>query len=207
MFETTDRPPEAAPSVPPEKQSMRVTPLDMRQQRFGTVMRGFDKTEVVAFLTEAADDFEQTLRELDRVRQELNRTEALLSEHREREANLRNTLLTAQRVADEIRAAAEQEARRIMREAEGRADLLLQKAQARLEDVEREINELRLTRRDAESSLEATIAALRHTLDFVRSQAQDREERILLHRPRQIDSASGPARSGELVREVGGHST
>ena len=33
---------------------MRITPLDLRQQRFKAAMRGFDKTEVVAFLTEAA---------------------------------------------------------------------------------------------------------------------------------------------------------
>ena len=28
---------------------MRIAPLDLRQQRFRTTMRGFDQTEVVAF--------------------------------------------------------------------------------------------------------------------------------------------------------------
>jgi DivIVA domain-containing protein len=63
---------------------MRVAPLDLRQQRFRTVVKGFDKTEVVAFLTEAADDYEHALRELDRLRQDLIRTEALLNEHLDR---------------------------------------------------------------------------------------------------------------------------
>jgi cell division septum initiation protein DivIVA len=67
-------------------------------------VRGFDKTDVVAFLTEAADDYEHALREIDRLRQDLLRMEALLPEHRERENNLRNTLLTAQRLADEVKA-------------------------------------------------------------------------------------------------------
>ena len=31
-------------------------------------MRGYDQTEVVAFLTEAADDYEHALREIDRLR-------------------------------------------------------------------------------------------------------------------------------------------
>ena len=43
-------------STPPER-LMRVAPLDLRQQKFRTVFRGLDRTEVVAFLTEAADDW------------------------------------------------------------------------------------------------------------------------------------------------------
>ena len=42
----------------PAERVMRVAPLDMRQQRFKTVFRGFDKADVVGFLTEAADDYE-----------------------------------------------------------------------------------------------------------------------------------------------------
>lgn len=167
---------------------MKVTPLDLRQQRFKTVMRGYDRAEVAAFLTAVAEDYEHALREADRLHQDLLRMEALLNEHREHERNLRNTLLTAQKLADEIREHAEQEGRRIVREAEGRSDLLLQKAQARLEDIQREIDGLKLKRRDAETALESTISALKNTLDFVREQdTRDREEKILIHRPRQVD--------------------
>src|SRR5438045_137175 len=111
-------------SLPPER-VMRIAPLDLRQQKFRTAVRGFDRTEVVAFLTEAADDYEHALREIDRLRQDLVRMEALLAEHRERENNLRDTLLTAQRVTDELKDNAQTEAKLIVREAQGRADLLL----------------------------------------------------------------------------------
>jgi cell division initiation protein len=164
---------------------MKVTPLDLRQQKFRTVVRGFDRAEVEAFLSETADDYEQALRDADRLRDELTRAQASLEEHRESERNLRNTLLTAQRLADEIRANAENEAKRIVREAESRADLLQQKMQSRHEDIQREIDGLRLKRRDVESSLEATIAALRNALEFVREQDQkERDDKVLLHRPR-----------------------
>jgi cell division initiation protein len=175
-------------SLPPER-VMRIAPLDLRQQRFKTVMRGFDKTEVVAFLTEAADDYEHALREIDRLRQDLGRMEALLTEHREREENLRNTLLTAQRLADEVKEAAHTEAKLIVREAHGRADLLLEKAQVRLEELERDINELRLRRRGVEGSLEASIQALYHALEFIRDQDNKPEDNVLLHRPRQTEPA------------------
>jgi cell division initiation protein len=170
---------------------MKVTPLDLRQQRFKTVVRGFDRAEVAAFLTAVAEDYEHALREADRLHQDTVRMEALLTEHREHERNLRNTLLTAQKLADEIRENAEQEGRRIMRDAEGRSDLLIQKAQARLEDIQREIDGLKLKRREAETGLESTIAALKSTLDFIREQdAREREEKIIVHRPWQMDTVT-----------------
>jgi cell division initiation protein len=168
---------------------MRVAPLDLRQQKFRTVFRGLDRTEVVAFLTEAADDYEHALREIDRLRQDLIRQDALVAEHREREGNLRNTLLTAQRLADEIKESAQTEAKLIIREAQGRADPLLQKAQGRLEEVERDINELRLRRRDVEGSLEGSIQALYRALEFIREQDRS-DDKVLLHRPRQTDTST-----------------
>jgi cell division initiation protein len=167
---------------------MKVTPLDLRQQRFRTVLRGFDRSEVTALLAEVADDYELALRETESLRQERAQLQAALAEHREHERNLRNTLLTAQKLADEIRASADQEGQRIVREAEGRADLLLHRTQARAEELQREIDGLRLKRRDVESSLEATIAAVRNALEFVREQdLKEREEKILLHRPKPVD--------------------
>jgi cell division initiation protein len=188
-------PPPAEASAAPAERLMRVAPLDMRQQRFRTVLRGFDKTEVVALLTEAADDFEHALRENDRLRQDLVRLEALLTEHREREANLRNTLLTAQRLADEIKESAQNEARLMVKEAQGRADLLLQKAQFRLEEVERDINEMRLRRRGVEGSLEASIQSLYHALEFIREQDRP-DDKVLLHRPRQVETSAQQPRIG-----------
>jgi cell division initiation protein len=164
---------------------MKVTPLDLRQQRFNTVMRGYDRSEVNGFLAEAADEYEIALRENERLRQEMSKLEAVLKEHRGQETNLRNTLLTAQKLADDIKESANQEAARVMREAEGRADLLLQKSQARLEDVQREIDGLRMKRRDVETSLEGIIGTISNTIAYVREQdAAHREEKILMHRPR-----------------------
>src|SRR2546423_10569867 len=156
MFERTHPVDDPIAPQPPER-VMRISPMDMRQQRFRSAMRGYDRTEVVAFLTEAADDYEHAMREIDRLRADLMRMEALLQEHRQRENNLRDTLLTAQRLADELKQAAQNEAKLIVREAQGRADLLLQKTQVRLEEMDHDINEMKLRRRDAEGSVESTI--------------------------------------------------
>ena len=172
---------------------MNVSPLDLRQQRFHSRFRGFDKIEVTSFLAAVADDYEQALRETDRLRQDLARMEAVLAEHRRHEENLRSTLMTAQRLSEDLKGSSEKEADRIIREAEGRSQLILDKTQSRLEDVQREIDGMKLKRRDVETTLESTIQTLRNTLDYVREQEQrDRDEKILLHRPRLAEQAAEP---------------
>jgi cell division initiation protein len=173
---------------------MKVTPLDLRQAKLRITMRGYDRNEVDALLNEVADDYEQALRETDRLHQELLRLEAVVAEHREHERNLRNTLLTAQRLADEIREHAETESRRVVEDAESRAEMIFQQTQGRLEEIQREIDGLKLKRRDVETTLQSTIATLRNALEFVREQEQkEREDKILLHRPRQAAVVEPPA--------------
>jgi cell division initiation protein len=162
---------------------MNVSPLDLRQTKFRKAMRGFDPVEVTALLTAAADDYEAALREADRLKQDVSRMEVMLTEHRDAEKNLKVTLLAAQRLADDIKAQAESEARRVVEGAEQRAAILADQAQLRVEDVQREIDGLRLKRKDAETAVEATIQALRNTLEFVREQDErEREERVALRK-------------------------
>ena len=171
--------------LPLPERNLAVSPLDLRQAKFNSAMRGFDRTEVTAFLLEAADGYDQALRENERLRHDVMRLEASISQYRELEGSLKSTLMSAQKVADDMRENANQEAARILREAAGRADLMMQKAQARHEDVQREIDGLRLKRKDVETSLESIISTLYNTIEFVREQDQrERENRVVQHRPR-----------------------
>jgi cell division initiation protein len=170
---------------------MNVSPLDLRQQRFRTTIRGFDRVEVTAFLTAVANDYEEALRETDRLRHDFVRMEAALNEHREQERSLKATLLAAQKFADDIKTNAEEEARRVVADAQGRADLLLTRTQARLEDVQREIDALKQKRKEVETSISGSIQTLRNALEFVREQdVRDKDDNVLLHRPRQSEPAA-----------------
>jgi cell division initiation protein len=172
---------------------MRVTPLDLRQTEFRLSLRGFSREDVRTFLLDAANDYEQALRELARVQDQLRELQAEIGGYRDREAALCETLLTAQRLADQIRDNAEQEGQMVVREAEGRADLLLQKTQTRLEEMEREIQDTRTRRRDAELSLETSIATLSAALHALRARDQkEKEDRLLIHRPRTVEAPSAP---------------
>jgi cell division initiation protein len=157
----------------------RVTPVDMRQARFATAMRGFDKAEVSSLLESAASDYEQALRENERLRQQIATLEASLAQHKELESSLKSTLVSAQKVADDMRETAQAEAARIVREAEGRVELMMQKAQARVEDVVRDIDGLRLKRREVQTNMEACISALQNTINFIQEQElRERDPRV-----------------------------
>ena len=172
MFDPALSPqPPSFDTVKGEPRRISVTPLDLRQRRFRSRMNGFDKVEVAAFLVAVADDYEQALREADQLRQELAKMEPIINEHREGEKTLRNTLLTAQRLSDDMKEQAEQEGKRIVREAEDRAALLLEKTQVRLDEMQRDIDSLGLKRREIEATLEASIETLRNALEYVRERA------------------------------------
>jgi cell division initiation protein len=169
---------------------VKITPLDLRQAKFATSMRGFDKAEVTTMLENASSCYEQALRDNERLRQEIARLEGSLSQFRDLESSLKSTLMSAQKLSDDMRENAQQEAARIVREAEGKAQLVADKAQARVEDVQREIDSLKLKRREAETSIEATISALHHTLEFVREQERrERPDNVVSSRFR-IETAS-----------------
>jgi cell division initiation protein len=187
MLLTADATPTTADTrrLPAPDRSLKVTPLDLRQMKLSTAMRGYDKAEVTSLMLEAADGYEQALRDNDRLRTDIIRLEAALAQHRELEGSLRTTLMSAQKVADDMRENANSEAGRIIREAEGKAELLLQRAQARVEDIQREVDALMIKRREAETGVETIISVLHNTLDFIRQQEQRERpvDKVVSHRP------------------------
>jgi cell division initiation protein len=155
-------------------QSAPVTPLDMRQARFASAISGFNKTEVKDFLLEASESYDDTCRENERLRREIERLQASLKQYQNLETSMNAVLANAQRAADDLRAGAAKDAARLIHEAEGRAELVRLAAQARVDDMQREVDALRLRRREAEGSLESLVAAISSTLEFVREQREPR---------------------------------
>jgi cell division initiation protein len=169
---------------------MSVTPIDMRQREFGAAMRGFDRSEVTAFLVEAAGEYELALRENDRLRQEIIRLEASLQQFRELEGSLKSTLMSAQKIADDMRENAVKESQRIVREAEGQAEVIVQATQGKIDAAQRDVDGLWMKRREAEAGVEATISVLQSTLEFMRERdRRGRESNVLPHRPHVAQTA------------------
>ncbi len=121
---------------------MKISPMDIQRQAFGRQLRGFNREDVRTYLNLVAEEVAALQRERDALAQEVQGLRGLIDEHRERETILKNTLLTAQRLSEEIRDNARKQGESVVKEAEMQADRLLELAQNRAHDVERGILDL-----------------------------------------------------------------
>lgn len=145
---------------------MKLSPSDVQRQAFGTRFRGFDPDEVRAYLAAVAEEMALLQRQKEQIEQQLRHLEQIVGEHREREAILKNTLLTAQKAAEDIRESARREADTVVKQAELQGDRLLELAQARAHEVERGILELRAHRTGIRTDIRALLQRLTHVLDL-----------------------------------------
>jgi cell division initiation protein len=126
---------------------MPITPLDIQQQRFRTRFGGgLDKAEVDAFLNAVAAEVERLIRENNELREDQRVLKRLLDDHRAREEALKETMITAQRVTDEIKKGAEKEADIIIGRAELEAERIQEQALQRRSELLAEIAELKRQR-------------------------------------------------------------
>lgn len=137
---------------------MRITPHDIRQQQFTVRMfRGFDPSEVDAFLEDVADDYEGLLKENALLREQIAAQEERSRGVVEREKNLNDVIVTSQRLVDEMKSGAKRESELIVREAELRGEKVMEAARGEEAKIRVEIHTLKRMRRQLIEDLGATM--------------------------------------------------
>ncbi len=136
---------------------MKITPLDIRQKRFGSAFRGYAQREVEAFLELVAGEFEEVVKENIALKEEQKRSSAKLELHQERERTLQETMVTAQRISEDMKVASKKEAEIILADAEHQAEKIVQSAHQKLVQVVEDINELKRQRLQFESQVRSII--------------------------------------------------
>ena len=127
---------------------MRISPLDIQKHRFRQVFRGLDPAEVRAFLISVAEQHEAVARENAQLREQGSILREQVREHEEREKILKDTLHAAQHAADQVRAQAHREADILVKEAELKADKMMEVARERIGRYEGRLVELKSLKRD-----------------------------------------------------------
>jgi cell division initiation protein len=159
-----------------------LTPLEIQKQRFGRTMRGYAEDEVRGYLHLVAEEVERLLSEA----QVLSRENALLrdeiAEHSGRERILKDTLLSAQRVSEELKSNAEKEAELIIKDAELISERMISQALSRVGDLERAIQELKLERKAARIKLQAILDTFQQMLSMDVEQEEHEQPITQLHR-------------------------
>ncbi|MFN2441843.1 MAG: DivIVA domain-containing protein [Thermoanaerobaculia bacterium] len=136
---------------------MDLTPLEIQKQTFGKTMRGYDADEVRGYLHVVAEEIERLLKDVDRLERENRMLREQVAEQADREHILKDTLLSAQKVSEELKINARKEAELIVKDAELLSERIMAQAMARVGDIERKIQDLKLTRREIRNKVQSSL--------------------------------------------------
>jgi cell division initiation protein len=144
---------------------MSLTPVEIRHVRIGRRPLGYGKPSVDRLLDDIASSYEDVWRDRADLRDEIERLENELQRQREIEEALRNTLLSAERMADELRARAHYEADLIVEEARAKAREIAAAAEGDEQRVRDEIRRLRALETDVRAEFRAFLASALERLE------------------------------------------
>jgi cell division initiation protein len=142
-----------------------LTPVEIRHVKPGRRVFGYDRSTVDRLLDEVVASFEQVWRERADLRDEMEELQAELSRQKEIEVTLRNTLLSAERMADDVRGHARREADVIVSEARSTARDIVSSAESERERIQTEIRRLRTVEVEVRADYRAFLIAALERLE------------------------------------------
>ena len=150
---------------------MSLTPVEIRHVKLRRRALGYDRRATDDLLANVVTSFEEVWRERADLRDELEELESELSQQKEIEGALRNTLLSAERMADDVRTQARREADVIISEARATARDIVSGVESERERINSEIRRLRALELDVKADYRAFLMA---ALDRLEGDTQER---------------------------------
>lgn len=168
---------------------MKITPVDIKNQSFGKSFRGYDPSEVDAFLEMVSSTLEDLLQENSQLKEKLSSVEATLTGYKDLEGNLKQALVTAQKSAEEIRENAQKEAQLLMRETQMKAESKLEESYSLLSRLKKQIADLENLKKEYIIRLKSLLDTHRNIL-----QSMEKEDRPYKEEP-QLAGSHGQSKS------------
>ena len=159
---------------------MKLSPEMIREQRFKARLSGFDKTEVIAFLMDIAEDMEmlieensllksdlETIKRRQRDMEDLFLSVKQFSEEKMKRADLdaKGLLAEAEKKAAEISTAAGRKLAEVEQRAQEMQSQAMQKAREILKEAERNKNEMERSLEEIKNQRTSLMAELRSLLE------------------------------------------
>ena len=146
---------------------MNITPLDIQQQQFkGKMLGGLDPNDVDSFLQMVASEMESLIRENSDLKEQVRKFTQQLEEFSQREVTLRETMLAAQKVTEEMKANAQKEAHLTVSEAELKGERIVAEAENRLLQLNNQVYEIKRQKLQFETNLKSLVEAHLKMLSF-----------------------------------------
>lgn len=150
-----------------------ITPLDIENKKFSKQMvNGYNVDEVDEFLDELTTDYERLYKENKELKDNTEELHNDVGQYKNIESTLQNTLIIAQRTADEIQAVAKQQAEQIIKDAEYQAKTRLDELNTQVIMKEKEINDLKKQFSVYKAKMESLLIS---QLELIKEMAQDED--------------------------------
>ena len=121
---------------------MKYNSVDIELKEFNKSFRGYDPLKVRAFLKELASQAEAFTYETNVLKDRLRERELQISEFKEREETLKNTVVTAQKITESLTEQANKEALQIVTNAKLKAENMIRESRRRIRNYVDDISRL-----------------------------------------------------------------
>lgn len=119
-----------------------LTPLEIHNKEFKRSFRGYNEEEVDEFLDQVIKDYEHLYRETADLKESVERLSGKLEHYQHMENTLHSTLVIAQETAEEVKLNAKKESELLMKEAEIRAQKILDETTSKVRKMTSEYEEI-----------------------------------------------------------------
>lgn len=157
-----------------------LTPVDIHNKEFKRGFRGYNMEEVDDFLDQVVNDYEKLYRENSQLKKEIELNAKQLDQYHQLEKNLQDTLLVAQRTAEEVTTTANQRADETRAAAKQAADNLTHEAEINSKNrITEATNEAKKMVDEATADSKRMIAEATAEADRTISEARAESKRML----------------------------
>jgi cell division initiation protein len=143
-----------------------LTPLEIQKQIFARALKGYNPDEVRGYLSLVAEEIERLVKDVDRLSRENAMLREELDDHSQRERILKDTLLSAQKVSEDLKSNARKEAELIVKDAELLSERVIAQAMQRVSELERAIQDLKIERASVRNRLQVTLDTVQHMVSL-----------------------------------------
>ena len=166
--------------------------MDIHNKDFKRSFRGYNEDEIDDFLDKVVNDYEKLFRENDRLKEDLARAKKDNEQYQQLEQNLKDTLLVAQKTAEEVTSNARKNAEETrentakecankLHEAEMKAEKIIEdaknKAQVIVAEYDRLVREKNTFLRKIKVTLESELAVIDETMKQIPDPEKEEREK------------------------------
>jgi len=123
---------------------MKITSLDVHRKEFGHAVRGYREDEVDDFLDAIAIELDRLQAQIEDLATHAQQSESAALNFEAEKNTINNALLTAQRASDEVLAQAKEKSKKLLEEADLRAEKTLLSARKEKDDILEDIKHLKI---------------------------------------------------------------